>query len=65
MYREVRIVELDGSRLPAVVRLCGTALDLAEDAAEAAAIVARLRESPHRTAGVWLALAGDDLVGVA
>ena len=34
----VEIVELTDTHLPAVVRLCETALDLAEDAAEAAQI---------------------------
>ncbi len=36
---DVEIVELAADRLPAVVELCGRALDLAEDAVEAPAIV--------------------------
>jgi predicted N-acetyltransferase YhbS len=47
------IRELADGDLPAVVRLCGEALDLAEDAVEAEAIVTRLRTSggSRRTVG--------------
>lgn len=64
MSREVRIGALTDGLLPAVVRLCAAALDLPEDAAEAASIVARLRENPDRTPGL-LALAGGEPAGVA
>jgi predicted N-acetyltransferase YhbS len=61
-----RIAELTDEDLPAVVALCGRALDLPEDAAEAADIVRRLRErtgkdgpvpGPRRLAG-FVALGG-------
>jgi mycothiol synthase len=42
---EFWISELTDDDVPAVVALCRTALDLPEDAAEAAEIVLRLRES--------------------
>lgn len=66
------IVELTDDQLPAAVELCREALDLPDDAAEAAAIVARLRDdSPlpgsterRRTVGV-LARSGGAIVGVA
>jgi mycothiol synthase len=57
---EFQISELTDDDVPAVVALCRAALDLAEDAAEAAEIVARLRErggtegwaaQPRRLAG--------------
>ncbi|GAB7041711.1 MULTISPECIES: GNAT family N-acetyltransferase [Catenuloplanes] len=50
--------ELTDDDVPAVVRLCASALDLPEDAAEAAEIVLRLREraARHRTVGL---VAGD------
>jgi mycothiol synthase len=70
---ELRIVELTDDDAPAVVALCRTALDLPEDAAEAAEIVRRLRErtgtegwgaQPRRLAG-FAAFAPDRrLVGV-
>lgn len=67
----VEIVELTDTHLPAVVRLCETALDLAEDAAEAAQIVTRLRAAgpvpgsaaARRTAG-FVALDEGSVVGV-
>jgi mycothiol synthase len=64
---EFAIRELTEDDVPAVVTLCAGALDLPEDAAEAAEIVLRLRERPapgspaqHRTLG-YVAL---DLDGV-
>jgi mycothiol synthase len=72
--REFWIAELTDDKLPAVVALCRNALDLPEDAAEAAEIVARLRETsgaegwspvPRRLAG-FVAVASDDrIIGVA
>ncbi|MGW0436725.1 GNAT family N-acetyltransferase [Micromonospora sp. NPDC003197] len=60
------IVELTDDGVPAVVQLCREALDLPEDAAEAAQIVTRLRERPTdgRTAGL-VAMVDDTVVGVA
>ena len=43
MDREFWISELTDDDLPAVIALCRAALDLPEDAAEAAEIVERLR----------------------
>jgi mycothiol synthase len=52
---------LDAAGVPAVVDLCRTALDLPDDAAEAAQIVARLREQP----GVGFVATGEEgLAGV-
>jgi predicted N-acetyltransferase YhbS len=76
---EFLIAELTDDDLPGVVSLCRTALDLPEDAAEAAEIVLRLREStgteswssrPRRLAGFVARVPGppgaaDRLVGVA
>ena len=45
MDREFWISELTDDDLPAVIALCRTALDLPEDAAEAAEIVRRLRDA--------------------
>jgi mycothiol synthase len=60
---EFWIAELTDDHLPAVVALCRRALDLPEDAAEAAEIVARLRETGRRTG--FLALApGERVIGV-
>ena len=55
MDRDVTLTELTGADVPAVVGLCRSALDLPEDGAEAAAVVARLRDpgaplTPPRTA---------------
>ncbi|MFY1674877.1 GNAT family N-acetyltransferase [Plantactinospora sp. WMMB334] len=66
------LAELTGDRIPAVVRLCRTALDLPDDSAEAAQIVARLRDDsplpgaagPRRTVGV-VAERDGALAGVA
>ena len=74
MKAEVRIAELTDDDVPAVVALCRTALDLPEDAAEAADIVRRLRErtgtegwaaQPRRLAGVAAFAPGGRLIGVA
>lgn len=63
MEPEFWIAELTDDHLPAVVALCRRALDLPEDAAEAAEIVARLRETGRRTG--FLALArGERVIGV-
>jgi predicted N-acetyltransferase YhbS len=63
---EAAIRELTESDLPAVVQLCREALDLPEDAAEAAQIVARLRSVPPGRRTVALVAADDtELVGVA
>lgn len=69
--RDYSIAELTKTDLPAVVQLCRVALDLPEDSAEAAAIVARLRErdglpesaAPRRTVGL-VAVRDGALVGV-
>ncbi len=45
MDSEIRLSELTDDDVPAVVALCRAALDLPEDAAEAAEIVGRLRET--------------------
>ncbi len=62
---EAVIRELAEEDLPAVVRLCGEALDLPEDASEATAIVGRLRSVPpgHRTVAL-VADSGGELAGV-
>ncbi len=66
MDSEFSISELTDDDIPAVVALCRTALDLPEDAAEAAEIVLRLREgtgtdgwapAPRRLTG-FIAVAG-------
>lgn len=66
---EALVRELTEDDLPAVVRLCGEALDLAEDAAEASQIVDRLRSVPteRRTVALVAASTADDsgVVGVA
>jgi mycothiol synthase len=57
--------ELTEADLPAAVRLCAEALDLPEDAAEAAQIVARLRDVPSgRHTFALAATAGAAMVGV-
>jgi mycothiol synthase len=71
---EFLISELtDDDDLPAVVTLCRAALDLPEDAAEAAEIVLRLRETtgtqgwttrPRRVTGFLATTAGGDRIGV-
>jgi mycothiol synthase len=71
--REFRIAELTEAALPAVVGLCRVALDQPEDAAEAAEIVRRLRDTggtegwapwPRRLTG-FVAVASDDrIIGV-
>jgi predicted N-acetyltransferase YhbS len=73
MDHEFRVAELTDDALPAVIALCRGALDLPDDAVEAAEIVRRLRDTtgtegwaagPRRIAG-FVALAGDDrLIGV-
>jgi predicted N-acetyltransferase YhbS len=65
------IIELTDDDVPAVVALCGEALDLPDDAAEAAVIVARLRDTTtlpgapirRRTVG-FVAVVGSATVGV-
>ncbi len=73
MDSEFVISELTGDDVPAVVALCGVALDLPEDAAEAAEIVLRLRETTgtdgwtrhsRRLAGFLAATALGDVIGV-
>ncbi|MDR7280398.1 GNAT family N-acetyltransferase [Catenuloplanes atrovinosus] len=68
MDAEFAIRELTDDDVPAVVTLCAGALDLPEDAAEAAEIVLRLRERPspespagHRTLG-YVAFDAEDAV---
>ncbi|MEJ3743345.1 GNAT family N-acetyltransferase [Actinomycetes bacterium KLBMP 9797] len=57
---DFEITPLTDKGVPRVVALCRDALDLPEDAAEAAPIVARLREQP----GIgFLATLGEDTVG--
>jgi predicted N-acetyltransferase YhbS len=67
--REFWITELTDDDLPAVIALCRSALDLPEDAAEAAEIVRRLRETtgtqswspaPRRLTGFLAMTPGDD-----
>ncbi|MFG2009181.1 GNAT family N-acetyltransferase [Micromonospora sp. NPDC048868] len=62
---DLKIVELGPDRRPAVVELCGRALDLPEDAAEAPAVVDTLwaRAAPHRPVFVWGAYRQGRLVG--
>jgi mycothiol synthase len=71
--REFWISELTDDALPAVIDLCRSALDLPEDAAEAADIVRRLRDStgtdgwapaPRRLAGFIAVAAGERIIGV-
>jgi predicted N-acetyltransferase YhbS len=72
VHAEFSIVELSDDQLPAVVQLCREALDLPDDAAEAVAIVARLRDdtpppgsaSRRRTVG-FVALSDGALAAVA
>jgi mycothiol synthase len=68
-----KISELTDADAPAAVTLCRTALDLPEDAAEAAEIVGRLRErtgtdgwaaQPRRLAGFAALAPGGRMVGV-
>lgn len=60
------IIDLTDDRLPAVVELCRTALDLPEDAAEAAEMVSRLRSADPRSSVGFVALGGEDrVIGVA
>jgi predicted N-acetyltransferase YhbS len=65
---EYWISELTADDVPAVVSLCRTALDLPEDAAEAAEIVLRLRErggsTPRNLAGFIAQAPGDRVIGV-
>jgi mycothiol synthase len=70
---EFQISELTDDEVPAVVTLCRTALDLPEDAAEAAEIVGRLRERtgtdrwaphPRRLAGFAALAPGGRVIGV-
>lgn len=59
---EVSIKPLSDDYVPGIVALCRAALDLPDDAAESAQIVARLREEP----GIgFVATLRDDVVGVA
>jgi mycothiol synthase len=71
---EFSISELTDDDVPAVVALCRAALDLPEDAAEAAEIVLRLREStgtdgwakaPRRLTGFVAVVPNDDATGAA
>jgi mycothiol synthase len=71
--REFWIAELTDDDLPAVIALCRNALDLPEDAAEAAEIVHRLRDTtgtdgwsptPRRLTGFLALAAGDRVIGV-
>lgn len=70
MDHAYQLAELTPDRVPVVAALCRVALDLPEDAAEADAIVARLRQpgplpgsaGERRTTG-WVALSGTDVVG--
>ncbi|MFI5895337.1 GNAT family N-acetyltransferase [Actinoplanes sp. NPDC051513] len=73
MDREFWIAELTDDDLPAVIALCRSALDLPEDAAEAAEIVSRLREAtgtdgwsptPRRLAGFLAMAPGNRVIGV-
>jgi predicted N-acetyltransferase YhbS len=59
---EALVRELTEDDLPAMVVLCQEALDLAEDAAEAAQIVDRLRSLPTGRRPVALVAADDDAV---
>lgn len=62
---DLEIVELGPDQRPAVVELCGRALDLPEDAAEAPAIVDTLwaRAATHRPVLAWGAYREGRLVG--
>jgi mycothiol synthase len=71
--REFWISELTDDALPAVIDLCRAALDLPEDAAEAAEIVRRLRDTtgtdgwsrrPRRLTGFVAVSTGDRIIGV-
>ncbi|WP_433298648.1 GNAT family N-acetyltransferase [Actinoplanes sp. CA-030573] len=73
MDREFRVAELTADDEPAVIALCRTALDLPEDAAEAAEIVGRLRDTtgadgwspvPRRLTGFLARTGGDRVIGV-
>ncbi|MFI5932570.1 GNAT family N-acetyltransferase [Actinoplanes sp. NPDC051494] len=73
MDDEFWISELTDDDVPAVVALCGVALDLPEDAAEAAEIVLRLRETtgtegwsrtPRRLTGFVAVRPGNEVIGV-
>jgi predicted N-acetyltransferase YhbS len=62
----VLLRELADADLPAVVRLCAEALDLPEDAAESAEIIARLRDRPaDRHAIGFVALDATQVTGAA
>ncbi|MEV6487582.1 GNAT family N-acetyltransferase [Actinoplanes sp. NPDC051633] len=63
MDSEFWISELTDDDVPAVVTLCRSALDIPEDAAEAAEIVLRLRENPGRRAG-FIASTAEETIGV-
>ncbi|GIF76829.1 GNAT family N-acetyltransferase [Asanoa siamensis] len=71
MDHAYQLAELTPERVPSVAALCRVALDLPEDAAEADAIVARLRDpgpvpgsaGARLTVG-WVALSGAEVVGV-
>lgn len=71
MDHDFSINELTDDDVPAVVALCGEALDLPDDATEAAVIVARLRDTAtlpgsamrRRTVG-FVAVSGSATVGV-
>ena len=73
MDREFWISELTDDALPTVIDLCRSALDLPEDAAEAAEIVLRLRETagtegwaprPRTLTGFLAVAPGDRVIGV-
>ena len=73
MDPEFWIAELTDDALADVIDLCRVALDLSEDAAEAAAIVRRLRDTsgtegwapgPRRLAGFVALAPGDRMIGV-
>jgi predicted N-acetyltransferase YhbS len=73
MDREFWVAELTDDTLPAVIALCRDALDLPEDAAEAAEIVRRLRDTtgtegwshgPRRLAGFVALTGADRVIGV-
>ena len=67
MDSEFWISELTDDEVPAVIALCRAALDVPEDAAEAAEIVLRLRETggptPRRTTG-FVASSAEKIIGV-
>ncbi|WP_326562303.1 GNAT family N-acetyltransferase [Micromonospora sp. NBC_01796] len=71
MDHDFSIIELTDDDVPSVVALCGEALDLPDDAAEAGVIVARLRDTTtlpgaptrRRTVG-FVAVVGSATVGV-